>query len=95
MVLAAPLLTLAHKGVVLGRWSKAGKYLLKILLCGRIACELMLSVTLYAMLNKASLSNLYQVFCIYVFRPSGHIFPQVQSSYHRIFYTGIFTLGMR
>ena len=46
MVLAAPLLTLAYKGVVLGRYGKAGKYLLKILLCHRIACELhvMLSV---------------------------------------------------
>ena len=46
MVLAAPLLTLAYKEVVLGTESKAGKYLLKILLCPRIACELMLSVTL-------------------------------------------------
>ena len=27
---------------------------------------------------------------ISVFRPSGHIFPQVRSSYHGIFYTGIF-----
>ena len=35
-----------------------------------------------------------RVFCISVFRPSGHIFPQVRSSYHGIFYTGIFTLGM-
>ena len=55
MVLAAPLLTL-KKGVVLGRYSKAGKYLLKILLCRRIARELMLSVTLKVTLNKASLS---------------------------------------
>ena len=27
--------------------------------------------------------------CISVFRPSGHIFPQVRSSYYGIFYTGI------
>ena len=36
--------------------SKAGKYLLKILLCHRIAREIMVSVTLLATLNKASLS---------------------------------------
>ena len=33
------------KWVVLGRYNKADKYLLKILLCRRIARELMLSVT--------------------------------------------------
>ena len=37
---------------MLGRKSKAGKYLLKILLCRRITCELMLSDTF----NKAFLS---------------------------------------
>ena len=34
------------KGVVIERNSKGGKYLLKILLCRRITCELMLSVSL-------------------------------------------------
>ena len=48
MILAAPLLRLAYKGVMLGRKrnKKAGGYLLKILLCRRIVHELMLSVTL-------------------------------------------------
>ena len=41
---------------MLGRLSKAGKYLLKILLCRRIARELMVSFTLQATLNNASLS---------------------------------------
>ena len=46
MVLTAPLLTLALKGVVLGRKSKSGKNLLKIL-CRRIAHELMFVLILY------------------------------------------------
>ena len=38
MVLAAPLLMLAYKGDVLGRYSKAGKYLLKkVLKCSVVA----------------------------------------------------------
>ena len=36
----------------------------------------------------------FQYHCASVFRPSGHIFPQVRSSYHGIFNTCIFTLGM-
>ena len=37
---------------MLGRYIKAGKYLLKILLCHRIARELMLSVSINTLGNK-------------------------------------------